>query len=328
MSAFETQNRDAGAGGAGLQDLRRAETAQPVAAPIAAVSEAARRRHGESVAAALFYGSCLRLGSDADKIVDLYLLVDSYTEVYGRGLGAAMNWLLPPNVFYIETPFEGRTVRAKYAVVSLADFDKGAGGGWFHPYLWARFAQPCRLAWCRDDAVRGRVTAALAGSARKCLAEGLALVGATFTPADLWVALFRQTYSSELRAEPPGRAAEIHAADAAHYAKLAELGLPVLGATRGEGESWQSPARKVGSVWAGSVRAGGSWVLRRVQGKLLSVARLLKAAFTFQDGAQYLLWKIERHSGVGITLTPWQKRHPVLASTVLFWRLYRKGAFR
>ena len=301
-----------------LQDLRRNETGQPVAAPIAAIAEAARLRHGTAVAAVLFYGSCLRTGSDEGKVVDLYLLVDSYTAAYGRGVAAAMNWLLPPNVFYIETPFEGRTVRAKYAVVSLADFAKGAGGRWFHPYLWARFAQPCRLAWCRDAAVRESVTAALAGSARKCLAEGLALAGERFTTADLWTALFRQTYASELRAEPPGRAAEIHAADAAHYARLAELELPALGARRENNQEWCAPAQS----------AGGSWALRRVQGKLLSVARLVKAAFTFQDGAQYLLWKIERHSGVTIEVTPWQRRHPVLASSVLFWKLYRKGAFR
>src|SRR3546814_12011358 len=75
-------------------------------------------------------------------------------------------------------------------------------------------------------------------------------------------------------------------------------------------------------------RPGFRWALRRVQGKLLSVARLCKAAFTFQGGAEYLLWKIERHSGVSIALTPWQRRHPLLASTVLFWRLYRPGAFR
>jgi len=304
--------------GADLRELRRAETAEPVAAPIAAIAEAARARHGTAVSAVLFYGSCLRLGSDEGKIVDLYLLVDSYTHCYGRGFAAVTNWLLPPNVFYIETPFEGRSVRAKYAIVSLADFGKGAGGRWFHPYLWARFAQPCRLAWCRDEAVRGRVTAALAGSARKCLAEGLALVGNRFTPAELWVALFRQTYGSELRAEPPGRAAEIHAADAAHYAKLAELELPALGAQRENDREWRAPTQT----------AGGSWAVRRVQGKLLSVARLVKAAFTFQDGAQYLLWKIERHSGVTIEVTPWQRRHPVLASSVLFWKLYRKGAFR
>jgi hypothetical protein len=54
----------------------------------------------------------------------------------------------------------------------------------------------------------------------------------------------------------------------------------------------------------------------------------MKAAFTFDDGAVYILWKIERHSGVGIELSDWQRRHPILASTTLFWRLYRKGAFR
>ncbi len=306
-----------------LEALRREETALPVAAPIAAISEAARKRHGPAVAAVLFYGSCLRLGSDADKIVDLYVLVDGYRAAYGAGLQAVTNWALPPNVFYLETPFEDRSVRAKYAVVSLADFAAGAGGRWFHPYLWARFAQPCRLAYCRDGAARDVVVATLAAALRKGVAEGLALVGGRFHLRDLWVALFRQTYRTELRAEPPQRAAEIYAADAAHYERLTAAVLPGLGARQIDGDQ----------AWAGPVggpagAAGVRWWLRRLQGKLLSVARLVKAAFTFQDGAEYLLWKIERHSGVSITLTPWQRRHPLLASTVLFWRLYRKGAFR
>ena len=148
------------------------------------------------------------------------------------------------------------------------------------------------------------------------------LVGERFTADDLWVALFRETYGSELRAEPPGRAAEIHAADAGHYQALAEAVLPALAARRADGEGrWTKPATP-----AGMPRL--RWGLRRAQGKLLSVARLAKAAFTFQGAADYLLWKIERHSGVRIALTPWQRRHPLLASTVLFWRLYRRGAFR
>lgn len=69
------------------------------------------------------------------------------------------------------------------------------------------------------------------------------------------------------------------------------------------------------------------WGLRRVQGKFLSVARLIKASFTFDGGIDYLAWKISRHSGVKIELTPWQRRHPLLAGIVLFWRLRRRGAF-
>ncbi|WP_193371325.1 hypothetical protein [Pelagibius marinus] len=304
--------------GDALVSLREAETAQAVAAPITAIVEAARARHGAAVSAVIFYGSCLRLGDDDGKIVDLYVLVDSYGAIYGKGLRAFLNWALPPNVFYLEAPFEGRRVRAKYALISLADFEKGASGRWFHPYLWARFAQPCRLPYCRDAAVRARAVAALAASARKVAGEGLALVEGTFTSRDLWVSVFRQTYRSELRAEPPERAEEIYQANAAHYARVAATVLPLLGA-QAVGDSWEAPPRR---------RAEFKWLLRRWQGKLLSVARLVKAAFTFQDGAQYLLWKIERHSGVTITLTPWQRRHPVLASTVLFWKLYRRGAFR
>ena len=56
--------------------------------------------------------------------------------------------------------------------------------------------------------------------------------------------------------------------------------------------------------------------------------RLVKASFTFENGAAYLIWKIRRHSGVEIELTSWQRRHPVLASPVLAWRLYRAGGFR
>ncbi len=40
-----------------------------------------------------------------------------------------------------------------------------------------------------------------------------------------------------------------------------------------------------------------NWPYRRFTGKLWSVARLLKAAFTFTGGADYIAWKIERHSG-------------------------------
>ena len=42
----------------------------------------------------------------------------------------------------------------------------------------------------------------------------------------------------------------------------------------------------------------------------------------------YILWKIERHSGVRVEVTPRQRRHPFIFALPLFWRLYRQGAFR
>ena len=65
-----------------------------------------------------------------------------------------------------------------------------------------------------------------------------------------------------------------------------------------------------------------------MMGKLLSFSRLFKSAFTFDDPVDYLLWKIERHSGVRETATPLQHRYPLIFAWPLVWRLYRKGAFR
>ena len=61
-----------------LVGLIAAESRRRGSPAIGAVADAARRRHGPGIAAVLFYGSCLRDGDDVGKIVDLFLLADSY----------------------------------------------------------------------------------------------------------------------------------------------------------------------------------------------------------------------------------------------------------
>ena len=55
----------------------------------------------------------------------------------------------------------------------------------FHPYFWARFAQPCGLLYARDAAVRERVVAALIEAARHFVAAVVPRLPDEFTPADL-----------------------------------------------------------------------------------------------------------------------------------------------
>jgi hypothetical protein len=68
--------------------------------------------------------------------------------------------------------------------------------------------------------------------------------------------------------------------------------------------------------------------VRSWQGKILSALRILKGALTFRGGLDYLLWKIERHSGVRVEAPQKLKRYPFLATCVILWRLYRQGAYR
>ena len=44
--------------------------------------------------------------------------------------------------------------------------------------------------------------------------------------------------------------------------------------------------------------------------------------------AEYAAWKVERHSGVKLELSDWQRRHPLLAAPGVYLRLRRQGLLR
>ena len=74
--------------------------------------------------------------------------------------------------------------------------------------------------------------------------------------------------------------------------------------------------------------ASGGWRRRRLEGKALSVIRLAKASATYAGGADYIVWKINRHAGSNFVLKPWQRRHPLLGAISLLPRLLKSGAIR
>jgi hypothetical protein len=300
----------------------------PDSPALRALVEALRRRHGDALNAILLYGSCLRSGDFFDGLVDLYLVVDRYTDFYTRKLRALANWLLPPNVFYTEIHVADRLVRAKYAVLSSADLRKGTSRRWFHSYLWGRFTQPTAVAWCRDEAARQEIEAALASARRTFLERVLPRLPANGRLRDLWEQGLRLSYGAELRAESARRSRELTEAALDYYAAAtreaaATLRFPLV--LEGSG----TDARYAAAVPRFSRRMSRPvWVLRAAQGKLLSVARLLKALFTFDGGLDYIAWKLERHSGQRIEIPARVRRHPLIFVWGLFWRLYRRGVFR
>ena len=100
---------------------------------------------------------------------------------------------------------------------------------------------------------------------------------------------------------------------------------PVLG---GQAQHLEELAHFVFVDQARGLGALGQRGLRHALGKPLNFVRLMKSAYTFDGGVDYVLWKIERHSGVRMVLTPWQRRHPILASPWVFWQLKKRGAIR
>ena len=285
-------------------------------------------RHGQAAQGVLFYGSCLRSGDDLDGLVDLYLLVDSYRNSYSGRLAALLNALLPPNVFYLEREFEGQTVRTKYAVLSLADFQKGTSKRWFHSYLWGRFSQPTAILYARNDSVKKMVLRGFARSVLTFTHRVLPRLATEFSARQLWGRGLELSYRAELRAERPEKRARLFDAAPQYYEEVTRLSMDTnsfpVAAIAGTDPTLYRARISDGVRWVSRF----TWALRSWQGKLLSVLRLVKAMTTFEGGVDYILWKINRHSGVTVDLEPRLRRHPLLAMWVLSWRLYRRGGFR
>ena len=282
----------------------------PVAAEVTSLSTALQERYGEAVVGIIAYGSCLRDTSFEDSLVDLYVLVGTYKAAYGYGLQATANHLVPPNVFYLEHRFEDTALRAKYAVLTLEQLVWRVCPTNSNPYFWARFSQPCAVVFARDENTRSRIHAALATAARTAYANGRGLTAPEAGWRDVWINLYQATYRTELRPESGARAAAIVDHNESYFESVSGL-LDRQATAPGKEE-----------------RIAANWWLRRLAGKTLSVLRLIKAGMTFAGGADYLAWKISRHSGVAVEVTPWQRRHPILAALMMAPKLYRRGGFR
>lgn len=270
----------------------------------------------------LFYGSVLRT-RDPEGVADFYVLTGRPQH---RSLRALVERWLWPAVDVRSLDGGSRAVMAKIAVMPLDVFEQAASGERVDTTIWTRFVQPCALVWAAGSQVSARVEAAI-GSAQMTAARFAAALGpSSAPPLDFWRALFAQTYRAELRVERPGREAEILRYDPDRYADLLVAAWRAAGLAVSRDASGEVAPHLPAGERARLLRA---WRLRRTMGKSLNAARLVKAAFTFKGAARYAVWKIERHTGVAIRLTPFRERHPVLAAPgVLFllWRARRRQA--
>ena len=289
-----------------------------VAVPPAVSALSARLAHDLGGVAVLYYGSTLRTG-DLGGVLDFYVLRDRSVGSMVRRAG--MRWLWP-DVSYHEIRVGAQTLRAKVATLPIATFERAAQGRARDSTIWTRFVQPASLAWRADAAVARRTARAVADAAVTAARFAAVLGPERGEARAYWLALFRRTYRMELRVEAPGREAMILHHDPERYARL----LPIAWIAAGIG------CHRIGPVLMPDIKPG---LRRRTErnlkrhartGKALNAARLVKAAFTFEGAARYGLWKVQRHTGISLQLTPWRERHPVLAAGGVLWRVLRRRA--
>ncbi len=250
----------------------------------------------------LVYGSILRGVPIHETLTDVYAVVSSRRGVSPSTAGRFFGNLLPPNVYFVQAAHQGRVLHCKCTVVTAEAFSDFVSRDTRSPYFWARFSQPCVLAYARDSLARIRAVELVSQAVRSAYARAKALAPQGDSLMQ-WKALYGETYRTEIRPESGNRAGEIVDRNRDYY----------LAATQAA---------------SGVVPVRMNWKLARFEGKILTVFRLCKAAFTFQGGADYAVWKIERHTGERIELKDWQRKHPIIAGVGLLPRLLRKKVIR
>ena len=289
-----------------LADRIAATLDRPVRDEVAAFA----RRLGEEAGgvAVLFYGSNLRTGS-LEGVLDFYVLLP--------GPQRERIW---PRVSYREWVHSGIRLRAKIATMSLAQFAQAAGGTSRDTTIWARFVQPSTLAWHADETARSAVLDAL-GLAARTAARLAAAVGPDSGSADdYWRALFRATYEAEFRVEKPGRENAILEVNAVHFDGL----LPLAWQADGIGYARDGTTLCPSLALDERNRVLRWWRRRARLGKLLNLLRLAKATTTFDGAADYAAWKLHRHTGITLEVTPFRSRYPLLAAPGALFELWRK----
>jgi hypothetical protein len=182
------------------------------------------------------------------------------------------------------------------------------------------------LLYARDELVGKRIHRALAYSVITFLESTLPALGSGVVNAEaIWTNGLSRTYAAELRPERETRARQLVQLNLDEYSRLTVCAAPALA---GKLEVLHGGNYHCVIDAAAHRRSLWGWRLRRWQGKVLSVLRLSKAAFTFHDSISYAAWKIERHTGVCVEVTPMLRRHPVLWGFKVSWQLLRRGVMR
>ncbi|MGE0553509.1 MAG: hypothetical protein AB7R55_08760 [Gemmatimonadales bacterium] len=308
----------------------------PVPEAVAEVSDAIRTRHGDATLATLFYGSCLRRDT-LEGVLDFFVLVSSYRAAYRSARLRWLNRAAPPNVFQLEVSTGQGVLRTKYAVISIADFERAARFRHLHPHVWGRFAQPAVLVWARDDRTRSRVASAVAAATATAARRGLALARPEMrrgrelelTGAGLWQTIFARSYATELRTEAPATIRSVFDAAPERYRRVTGLALARL-ERRGTIAHFEQHGDRIvvhhRALRRPLDRLG--WWLRLPLAKAAAAVRLLKGIATFDGWLGYVLWKLERHTGVRISPSARQRRHPLIFGWPLLFQVLRRGNLR
>lgn len=273
----------------------------------------------------LYYGSSL-WKQDLTGLLDFYIVCDDLSDWYGKKNSYYFaNRLLPPNIEYHEYK-EGEAIfRAKVAILSLEQLKQATGLWSIDTTMWARFCQPVKIMWSKDAQACHDLFGCLVRAVATACWWAAYLGPKQGKGEDFWCNLFTHTYGVELRVEAKNRPMSILENRENYFIQLLISGWQSLSIPFNQSKDNDFT---VNISEYERQKASKKWRFRQKLGRPLNMIRLIKAAFTFQGGADYIAWKIRRHQGIDLNLTLFQRKHPLMNAPWILIKLYRQGVFK
>ena len=275
---------------------------------------------GPATAAVIHYGSHAHgSGAESGSAWDFIVVLDDAAAGYRAParsgaarvparLAALLHRMLPPNVVAVRPAGLHGDPLAKCAVVTRAELARGCSEHARDHFLLGRLFQDVRLLWTRDGAVRRETEDAIASARTLTFAWVRTRLPERFD-AELYLrTLLAVSYAGEVRPESGDRIGTLVAAQRGVLLPILQDLLDSL-AARGE-------LTRDGTMYRDARPpddAGrGRWRHYFLVSKIRNTLRWPKYALLYDGWLDYVLLKIERRSGERITLTPLERRWPLV----------------
>jgi hypothetical protein len=283
------------------------------AAEIAAPFFPALTSSERGVQAVLLYGSVLwNATRDKTSQPDFIVVVDGLSTWHPRLRDRLWGTVLPPTVYCLRAG----DALAKVSVVTAAQLSSQTGVAAKDLHLAGRLSKRVALVWSRDASARQRVLEAKRAALTNVARLTLSRFDGPFDLDNFLKALLGLSYESEVRIVEPGKIAALLDVERDHYRAVGRALLGVLGATPldATGSRFQVP------TGVAAPKAELRRCLRRSRRR--AYLRWPKYLATYDGWLDYLLQKLAR-SGIEVSLTERQRRHPLVFALPVLYQMMR-----
>jgi hypothetical protein len=317
-----TQGTSVGEQWSGLTSLVERKV-RSVPETIAPFVDALRKSHKEEISSILFYGSCLFSSTQRQSsFPDFYVLVSSLGRYHRSPWHATLNRILPPNVYYGDFSSGAQSLRCKYCVMSLDQFERETSHRAHDIHHLGRFSKQFCMAYSRDAATAQAIVDSALRAMLILVPHSLALLPERFSLEEFVLMQLGLSYLGERRVVEPTKVNSLLDASRDYYLAIysAVLSLYFLryGTPVPTGESAFSKRRA-----SAEQRQHTESFLQRSRTR--GIFRWPKYILTVDNWLQYILDKLERHQGIKVELTGLQRKYPLIFGWPVYFELRRKG---